>query len=252
MRLRLPAMLLCIGWSMSSSADDVSDWLMKINDAERGLNYEGIFVYVHGNEIETMRVVHKGGDEIHRERIYSLNGAPREIIRDAEQVWCYAPEKRMGMHEYRQVRKQGFPHILPQQLTKLRENYDISLGRRDRIADRAAQRLSVIPRDEFRYGYDLWADVETGLLLKAALLDSQSQPVEQYVFVELKLSDHIHEAELSPRTPKKDLVWLQSGHRADDQPLDDPARASWTIGRMPDGFILSRHMRRMSPMRKRC
>lgn len=251
MSSRLPALLLCIGWCISSSADDVSDWLMKINDAEKGLNYEGIFVYVHGNEVETMRVVHRGGGEVQQERLYSLNGAPREIIRDAEQVWCYAPERRMGMHEYRQVRKQGFPHILPQQLNKLRENYDISLGRRDRIADRPAQRLSVIPRDDFRYGYDLWADLETGLLLKAALLDSQSQPVEQYVFVELKLSEHIHEAALSPRTPKQDLVWLQSGHRSDRHAAKEPAQASWTIGRMPDGFVLSRHMRRMFPMRKR-
>jgi sigma-E factor negative regulatory protein RseB len=220
---------------------------MKMNDAAMELDYRGTFVYVKQNQIEVMRVVHQSQHGVIRERIYSLNGAPREIVRDAEQVWCYLPDRRMGVHEYRQVSNNNFPHILPKRLDKLENNYRITMGGKGRIADRNAVQIWILPRDEYRYGHDLWVDEESGLLLKASLMDRDSEPIEQYMFTDIQIGEAILESDLAPLTPRNQLVWY--GVNKNDEPKNVGGDVKWEAAKYPDGFMLSRKIKRMSPMR---
>ncbi len=240
--------LLCLISFSAKSDEEVRHWLMKMNDAAMELDYRGTFIYVKQNQIEVMRVVHRSQGGIIRERIYSLNGAPREIVRDAEQVWCYLPDRRMGVHEYRQVSSKNFPHILPKRLEQLENNYRITMGGRDRIADRNAVQIWVLPKDEYRYGHDLWIDEDSGLLLKASLMDADSAPVEQYMFTDIHIGEPIAEKDLVPSTPKKKLVWY--GVNKKDEPKIIQGDVKWRAARHPDGFMLSRKMKRISPIRE--
>jgi len=230
---------------------DATAWLMQINEAARQLNYSGRFVYAQGDHIESMEVTHRAGEESMRQRIYSLNGAPREVIRDAEQVWCYAPDKNLGVHEYRQASKQGFPNLLPEDVNHLARYYEIRKGRVGRIADRAAQRVEIIPKDDLRYGYDLWADMESGLLLKAALLSNDGRPIEQYLFTNVQIGGPISDAELQPVTADTELVWYGDAH-ANDAPksldVETNSAHSWGVEEMPPGFMLTREIKRLSSM----
>lgn len=240
--------LLCLISFSAKSDADVKHWLMKMNDAALELDYQGTFVYVKQNQIEVMRVVHQSHQGVIKERIYSLNGALREIVRDAEQVWCYLPDRRMGVHEYRQVSSNNFPHILPKRLDKLGNNYRITMGGKGRIADRKAVQIWILPRDEYRYGHDLWVDEDSGLLLKAALMGADSEPIEQYMFTDIQIGRPIAETDLVPLTPRKQLVWY--GVNKEDEPKDIHGDVKWKAAKYPDGFMLSRKMKRMSPMRK--
>jgi sigma-E factor negative regulatory protein RseB len=241
-------LIVLVFWSGTVYGNSVDNWLMRINDAAR-LNYQGVFIYAYGSILESMRVVHRAEGGITKERIFSLNGAPREIIRDAEQVWCYVPEQQIGVHEYRKVSKQGFPNILPQGLARLSSNYALSLGRTGRIADRSAQQILISPLDEYRYGYVLWADQETGLLLKAALVTRDNEPIEQYMFTEVNIGGPIDVADLSPRTAREKLKWF-----AVEDDVQEPQNVSlekpgWEINNIPDGFMISQQFKRLSPLR---
>lgn len=234
---------------------DGAEWLMKINSAARELNYTGTFVYVEGQRIASMRVTHRARGGAMRQRIYSLNGARREIIRDDEQVWCYVPDKQLGVHEYRQVSKQGFPNLLPHGLEHLVKYYDVYIGAEGRMADRRAQQIMIVPKDEFRYGYELWADKESGLLLKAALLDQNRRPIEQYLFTAVEIGGEIEPEKLEPVTPKADLVWYGDA-RAGESPTassrgGEMPSGNWEIKQAPDGFALTRKIKRKSPMRSK-
>jgi sigma-E factor negative regulatory protein RseB len=44
---------------------------------------------------------------------------------------------------------------------------------------------AVMPRDGFRYGYELWADQETGVPLKFSLLDADGRVLEQVMFTDV-------------------------------------------------------------------
>jgi len=225
---------------------------MKMRDAAQSLSYDGVFVYVYGTKIEAMRVVHQVKEGVSRERIYAMNGAPREVIRDDKQVWCYVPEKKIGVREYRQALKQGFPSILPNQLEQLKSSYNFTFLERERIADRQTRIISVEPSDDLRYGYTLWADEETGLILKAALLDTDNKPIEQYMFTQVSIGTDVTDQALLPMTPKKSLAWFNNDDAKDviDEVQKNSA-SDWQLNDIPKGFMLSQTIKRKSPVSHR-
>ncbi len=231
-------------------ADDAQTWLTKIDRAARALNFEGVFVYRHDDKMETMRIVHGVNQGKVQERLVSLTGAPREIIRSDGEVTCYLPDENSVVVEHRrgplQRRTPGkaFPSILPQQISDLAKNYDFQLGRAGRVADRDAQLISIKPKDGYRYGYELWADKATALLLRADLLDDHNRTVEQFVFTSITPDAKITATDLSPRLGKKTMVWHRSNGDNDtaDQSKD------WVVERLPPGFTLSTRVMRKNPV----
>ncbi|MGU9957221.1 MAG: MucB/RseB C-terminal domain-containing protein [Arenicellales bacterium WSBS_2016_MAG_OTU3] len=231
--------------------DDAMHWLMRISGAPQEVSYTGTFIYLHDKQIETMQVARLVSSNGVRERLFSLNGAAREIIRDKESVWCYLPDQKIGVHEYRQVAENSFPSILPRNLEDLTRYYDIALGKRERIANRIAQQIDVHPKDALRYGYDLWADVESGLLLRADLVSLQNETIEQYMFANVEIGGIVSEAALKPITMKSDLSWFSDEVKIPSSPTAEAAgELAWRVDKVPPGFMLSRHIRRMSPMHK--
>jgi sigma-E factor negative regulatory protein RseB len=238
----------CLVFSTAALAgDSAHDWLMKINQAVRKLDYEGVFVYQHGTQLEAMRIIHKMENGASRERLVSLNGAPREIIRNQREVICYWPDKNSVMVEFRKADKQSFPAILPERIQDLDDYYAIRLGNVERITGRQAQLVIVKPVDQYRYGYHLWADKETGLLLKADLLDTQGKILEQFMFTHINIGTKIPASALAPGVAGKGMVW----HREEDSRKTDADKPGWVAAKLPKGFRLSAHISRQTAMRKR-
>ncbi len=223
---------------------DTSSWLMKINDAASNVNFSGSFVYSHDGKIEAMQVARKIEDGVMQERLYSLNGEPREVIRDMNKVWRFIPDKNIAVHDYRQSSESGFPKILPSDLEALSKNYHFEEGNMERIADREAKQIRVIPNDQYRYGYDLWVDTESGLLLRSDLVNNQNEIIEQYLFVEIQIGGDIPDADLQPVSDTDELQMF-----GNNTPSTAPAdKTHWQLQNMPTGFEMSNHVRRMSPM----
>lgn len=233
--------------STASAADPAHDWLMKINRAARTLDYDGVFVYQHESQLEAMRIIHKMENGSARERLVSLNGAPREVIRNQREVICYWPDKNSVMVEFRKADSQTFPAILPERVQDLDEYYSIKLGNSERITGRLAQLVIVKPVDQYRYGYHLWADRETGLLLKADLLDTNGTILEQFMFTQINIGSTIPASVLEPGVAGKGMVW----HREEDKKAATTTKPGWTAARLPKGFRLSAHISRQALMRKR-
>ena len=75
-------------------------WLTKMAAASRSLNYSGTIVYQHRNHVETSRVVHyvnAAGGEF--EKLETLDGPPREVVRSNDQVICYLPVRKTVLIE---------------------------------------------------------------------------------------------------------------------------------------------------------
>jgi sigma-E factor negative regulatory protein RseB len=70
-------------------------------------------------------------------------------------------------------------------VTALARHYDITLGEKTRIANHECQAVVLTPRDNLRYGYRLYADTNSGMLLRAVTVDAAGEPVEQFTFTEL-------------------------------------------------------------------
>jgi sigma-E factor negative regulatory protein RseB len=228
----------------NSVSADSSEWLMKINQASANTNFFGSFVYIHDGLVEAMQVARRIDGGVLQERLFSLNGEPREVIRDMNQVWCYIPDQNVVVHDYRQVSGGGFPRILPGNIERLSQFYRFEEGDISRIANRTAQQIKVIPKDSYRYGYSLWADQETGLLLRSDLVDMNDAIIEQYLFIDVEVGGVITDEQLSAVSATDDLQLF-----GNNTPLSTPAESSkWVVRNIPKGFSLSKHIRRISPM----
>ncbi len=232
--------------STAFAADTAHEWLKKINQAARHLEYEGTFVYQHDDQLEAMHIFHKVKNNLVKERLVSLNGAPREIIRDEHEVRCYWPDKNSVMVEYHKADGKGFPAILPDHLKDLDAYYTMQMGDVERITGRMAQLVIISPVDSYRYGYHLWADKDTGLLLKADLVDAKDDVLEQFMFTQISIGKKIPDSDLAPGMPDKDMVW----YRENDSTGDASGKPGWTATSLPKGFHLSLHVMRYMPMRK--
>jgi sigma-E factor negative regulatory protein RseB len=238
--------VLSLLWLSHSWADEQSLALLKrMNQAASNLDFDGVFIHVNGNSIETLRVIRKIQNGKVLERLYSLNGNPREVIRDAERVWCFMPERNMGHVGMRADKQTGFPGFMASNLDKLTENYILSIGDFERIADRSAVRLQILPRDEYRYGYEMWADKETGLLLKSVLIDQQRNAIEQYMFAFVNIGVNIPDSDLQPMTSKGELEWHSDDKAPEMMSVDD---SSWQFNSLPVGYHLINVLQRAMPM----
>lgn len=229
--------------------DAAHGWLMKMNHAARTLNYLGTFVYQNNGQLEAMRIIHKVDGATTRERLVSLNGAPREIIRTEREVVCYLPDMGSVVVEHRKLDIKHFPGLLPERLQELDENYVIRLGGSGRVAGRPAQVVTITPRDGYRYGYRLWADRETGLLLKADLLDHEERILEQFMFTHVTIGQPIPASALDPDIRNEGLKWYREATAEEDGITH--TEPNWTATRLPKGFKLTTYLLRREPARRK-
>lgn len=232
MRL-LAALLLLLAPQVQAdrAPGDAGDWLDRMTHAMRNLNYEGTFVYLHDARLEAMRIVHARTEEGEQERLLSLNGEPREILRDDRHLTCIWPGSRsVVVDTTRQAT--ALPAWIPDRRDELERHYRFELGERYRIAGFPAQEVLIHPADGFRYGYHLWLERETGMLLKSDMLDERGEPVEQVMFTDLRFTDDPGELDLLPRVSTRDYRWTR--REAEPEPLHE--RSAWVIERLPPGF----------------
>lgn len=239
MRILIAIFSLMLWISPADAKTGVSiDWLKTMVFASHQTDYTGVFVYQYANHVETSRITHIAEADSELEKLESLDGSKREIIRHHGQVWCFVNHKIVpsGTQPGRNI----FPSLLPEQLSMLGENYVLRDAGLDRVAGYNAQAILFQPKDGSRYTRKIWVHVDSGLLLKAAVLDEKGQLVEQYAFTQLQIGHEINRAELKsqlaalpPNAPAAQSISINSG---------------WVVDAMPRGFRkvneIQRSMRR--------
>ena len=172
-------------------ADELGrEWIEKMSRAMQDQTYVGTFVYLHGDEVETMKIYHSKINGVEHERLISLNGEAREIIRDADSVVCIWPGTKSVIVSKAQPRT-PFPQFEPAQLESLSEFYEFRKGRDERVAGRRTKVIDIVPQDDYRYGYRLWIDTETFLLIRSAMSDNTGRLVEQVMFTSITYPDTV-------------------------------------------------------------
>jgi len=215
------------------AAQDAQTWLNRMTRAIEDLSYQGTFVHLLAGEAETLQIVHLNDDGRVSERIMSMDGVGREIIRHEDEVRCILPDRRIVLLE---ERRDVSPLVsaLPTYSEDLRRHYDFSLLSTGRVAERETQIVAIQPKDEFRYGYILWLDGETAMPLKSQLRDGQGRTLEQVLFTAIEISDDIPLSALEPTIDADGFSVI----RAPEASQSEEA-LQWRASRLPRGFKLS-------------
>lgn len=249
----IPALFLAAALPLyAAGAPDPETLLDEMSRASRTLNYDGVFVYRQGARIDTMRIIHKAGAGGIRERLISLTGHAREMVRAEGQVQCYFPEdKAVVVEKSRSGRL--ISSYLPNPVQSISRFYRFAMAGAGRVAGRAAWIVEVTPTDNYRYGYQLWIDQGSRLLLKSELKDRRGQPLEQVMFTRLDVLEAIDEALLRPSVSAEDYTWYNNSQARPEQ-AETPAEAGpgqWQAAWMPAGFSMSEHASKQMPTSER-
>lgn len=226
------------GLAVAGPEDDPGDWLERMSTAMSQMSYQGTFVYVQGDEMATMRITHVAGESGVSERLVSVSGAPREVLRDSTGVrWVLGDDHSVLQDQG--FNRTFFPQLPLDQQGQARRSYALKLGETGRVAGQSVRNLTISPRDKYRYGYSLWLETRSALLLKWELIDSDQKPLAKLVFTDIRLGSEVNRSELQPSSQLKNYRTVESRLPAGRGQVSSGPR--WRPSRLPPGFELTDH-----------
>ena len=165
----------------------VSEWLARMHQASRRRNYVGTFVVSSsGGAMSSGRIWHACDGPLQVERVESLTGAPRSTFRRNDEVMVFVPESRVVRTEKRELLGM-FPDLLKSSEATIPDFYSARRLGADRVAGFEAEVVQLTPKDNLRFGYRIWSERKSGLVMKVQTLDGDSRVLEQAAFSELQL-----------------------------------------------------------------
>ncbi|KRP46159.1 sigma E regulatory protein, MucB/RseB [Pseudomonas libanensis] len=211
-------------FALSAHADEAQDWLTRLGRAEQQQSFEGTFVYERNGSFSTHDIWHRVQDGHVRERLLQLDGVAQEALRVDGRTQCVSGALVSGLTSSSDAPSRALD---PQKLTQF---YELAVIGKSRVAGRNAVIVSISPRDQYRYGFELHLDRETALPLKSLLLNDQGQLLERFQYTRLDTRAVPSDQDLQPGRECSPVA--VSSPKASDM----PATQVWHLDWLPPGF----------------
>lgn len=233
-----PLMALLLQFFITSAwAKSPDEWLLRMGQAFQQQNYDGTFIYMRGDELQSFRIIHRFGAGAEHERLIHLDGTARELIRNAEGVFVIQAESASTPADTT-APTTTFAQSFIREPQMLAQHYQLELLADERVTNRQSKRITIRPRDPDRYSYELWIDQDSGLLLRSLLKDLDGRILERFQFVTLKVADGIQLGDLTPMVNGPVITLTLQPEAAHMAWKHSP---EWMVGWVPNGFVSQRH-----------
>lgn len=210
---------------------DAQGWLSRVHLAARQRNYEGTLVSSDANSVSIWRVAHYADADQQYERIDALGGEALTVLRHNDVVHKLWQRTRVAEVEQRDARVM-FPALPASTEQRILEWYELRPAGLARVAGYEAEVVVLRARDALRFSQRLWADRQTGLLLRADILAPGGQILEWSAFSEITIG-------VKPRlSVVTDRLRRLDGYRV-LRPAVLPTsldNEGWQLGSLPPGF----------------
>ena len=214
---------------------DVAGWIARVQHAALERSYTGTFVVVTDTGAASgSRIWHACQGDQHIERIEALDGPSRTIFRRNGEMRTFFHASHTAVTEPLGS-SVPFSGAVPALASKLDLLYRAERQGRQRVAGHDADVVLFQPRDGLRFGYRLWSEHGSGLVLRLQTVQVDGRVREQASFVQLDLNASVSLAELSREMD--DFSGYRTVAVAPERSLDDGER-SWTLREQVPGFVL--------------
>ena len=216
--------------------EEARQWLADMTAAVATGNYQGEFLHLADGRVEKLQIMHRVKDGHVSERLVSLSGNGREVVRTDGEVQCYLPDERKVLVE---THAEHGPLLgpLPSGADKLEANYRLEIAGRVRsVIGRPAHILAVNPRDGYRFGYRVWIDDGTHMPIRTDLCDAQGTVLEQVLFTSLKVGGVLPDAAFRPSLSTEGFTWVRQSSASLHA---SSGVLPWRVMQMPPGFRVS-------------
>ena len=221
----------------------IVQWIERMHRAPCVRPYAGTFVVLAASgSMASSRIWHACEGAQQMERVEALSGTPRTVFRRNDEVRTFLPQARVVRSDRRDVAGL-FPRVPVVDGTSISQFYTSrSLGQ-ERVAGLMADVVWFKPVDTLRFGYKLWSEQETGLVIKLQTLGPDGRVLEQAAFSELDLNAPVRMEQLSRMMDATDGYKLVS-----PEVVKTTASAEgWGLRQPVAGFVpVSCHRRSMS------
>ncbi|HGM6311126.1 MAG: MucB/RseB C-terminal domain-containing protein [Pseudomonas putida] len=237
----LPLLSLLIGSCMTvpvlaaNSSPQASEWLNKLAQAEQKQSYQGSFVYERNGSFSSHDIWHRVEDGKVSERLLQLDGAAQEILRVDGKVECVSGGLVSGVTTPADAAQRVLDPL------KLMGWYDLSVAGKSRVAGRDAVIVTLTPRDQHRYAFELHLDRNTGLPLRSLMLNDKGQLLERFQMTRLDTTKPPSDDDLRPSASCKPVQRVA--------PASSDSVAGWRSDWLPPGFELVNSSVRRDPKR---
>lgn len=210
----------------------ISEWLMRMHKATRTHNYIGTFVVSsNAGTMSSARIWHACEGDTQVERVESLSGARRSTFRRNDEVITFHPESRTARTERRD--SLGiFTDLAKGSESTIPEFYEARRIGEDRVAGFDADVVQVSAKDPLRFGYRIWSEKKTGLVVKTQTIDALGAILEQAAFSELQLDAPVRVEKLTQ------MMGVPEGWRVERAEANkvNPASEGWALRTAIPGF----------------
>lgn len=209
----------------------IVDWLVRIHEASRKRAYIGTFVVSSGASLSSARIWHICDGEQQLVRVESLSGAPRSTFRRNDQVITFSPQTKTAVAERRESLGL-FPELLLSADSSIAQHYSARRAGSERVAGVDTDVVQLLPKDDLRFGYRVWSERRTGLVVKLQTLDNDGQALEQAAFSELQLDAPVSMVKLTQMMENTD------GYRVERPEIVKTTAAAegWVLRHGVNGF----------------
>lgn len=232
------------GLAAGADQRSVKAWLVRMHEASRRRAYIGTIVVSDGVNMASARVWHVCDGTQQIERVVTLTGAPRTTFRRNDQVVTFLPQSMVVVTERRESLGL-FPNLLQAGDATVGQFYQVRQSGYERVAGLVADVIMIAPRDRLRFGYRIWSEQSTGLVLKLQTLSIDGQVLEQVAFSELQLDAPVSLQKLARMMDSTEGYRIERVESAPTTALSE----GWTIANPVPGFqSVSCHKRPVSPL----
>ena len=203
-----------------------SQWLQQISQASAQQSFHGTFIYRCDAQLVAMKIIHATDEGKGHEKLISLNGPAHEVIQDGQSVTSslFRGKRAMGW---------GVKEAVGSFEQALDAHYKIVEIGEDRIAERHTKVVEIRPSDQYRYGFLIWLDSETGLVLRSDMADETGQVIEQIMFIDVEM---ITQREADAMIGIVEVEQLEVSPTTELAKLTD---SNWRVANIPSGFKFS-------------
>lgn len=212
--------------AVAAPLDSPLAYLNAMNEAHRKLNYEQLYILQQGEEVVSLRYRHAAFNGKRFAQLLRLDDAREEMILRDNMVSYFGEFQPFSLPSSQIL--DDLPSVLYTDFTQLTDYHFIDAGRM-RVADKLARVIRIVPRDEFRYQYELWIDEDSHLLLRSDMLDRDRNVLEQFKVIQSTVDDQM----LYIVEPISSLILpalIQPNAEQSQMPL------SWKPSWLPNGF----------------
>lgn len=207
---------------------NAQQWLENMSQSMSQLNYQGTVAFFKNGRLDAMKYYHVVDNGKEQERLLSLNSPMREVIREAGKVRCVFKKSKKVVIDHRPI-NESFIVDLPDDFSEAKSVYEFSLLGNESVAMLSSQIVSIVAKDNFRYGRKIWIDKESSLPLKIEVYDLSGLTLEQVVFTDLKVGNQV----LFSPIEYDEQASIQHIHQLETQSIDE---AGFVIEKIPAGF----------------